>query len=255
MLRAWDWKATQQREPGRRSGPTGETRHQCGVGGDEEGWATIEYSLCPSMHACLPASREQSFPAYPLFPTPYTPGRKPPAILVDWPHHLREDNHHSSFPQPSLPAHRKSPTPAEQARPAPPALGKSSTSQEHQGKPCPAMQSAPSPQCVPASVAHLQEELHSHRASRLALPAIWKPRESPASHREPTSTTVSSCQPCRSLGSTLRLRVSQLAPPVLGKCSTPAEQAGQHHPPSGRTQRPRSTRATSPAWPWEMHLH
>ena len=28
--------------------------------GEEEGWATIEYSMCPREHACLPASRKQS---------------------------------------------------------------------------------------------------------------------------------------------------------------------------------------------------
>ena len=83
--------------------------------GEEEGQATIEYSLHTSMCTCLPASREQSFPAHPPSPIPHTLGQKLPAILVDKPHHPWEANYHHGFPWPSLPAHRKGPTPSEQA--------------------------------------------------------------------------------------------------------------------------------------------
>ena len=82
--------------------------------GKKEGWVTIEYSLSPSMHACLPASREESFPAHPPSLTPHIPGQKLPAIPADWPHHLQEANHHCSFPKHGLPTHRKCLNPAEQ---------------------------------------------------------------------------------------------------------------------------------------------
>ena len=50
--------------------------------GEEKG-GTIEYSFCPRERACLPASREKSFPVHPPSPTPHAPGQKLPAILED----------------------------------------------------------------------------------------------------------------------------------------------------------------------------
>lgn len=62
MLRAGEWKATT-------TTGTWEKVWTCRrdkmplLGRGEEGQAAIEYYLCPSMHACLPASREQSVPS------------------------------------------------------------------------------------------------------------------------------------------------------------------------------------------------
>ena len=41
----------EQREPGRRFGPTGKARQNCWGGQEEDGWTTIGNSLCPSVHA------------------------------------------------------------------------------------------------------------------------------------------------------------------------------------------------------------
>ena len=114
MLRAGEWKATTE---GTREKIWTHRRDKVPVvgRGEEERWASMEYILCPSMCACLPASREKSFPDHPLFPSPCMPGQKPPAILVDWLHHLCEANHHRSFPWPGLPIHRKCPIPVRQA--------------------------------------------------------------------------------------------------------------------------------------------
>ena len=83
--------------------------------GEEEAQATIEYPLHPSMTACPPAGREQSFPVHLPSPILHAPGQKPPAITTDWPHHPQEAIHHHGIPGRSLPTHRKHSTPTEQA--------------------------------------------------------------------------------------------------------------------------------------------
>ena len=83
--------------------------------GEKEGRAAIEHSLHPSGCACPQASREQSFPAHHPSPPQRKPGRKSSAIPVDWPHHPLEAHPLPGRPQPSLPRHRKCPTPREQA--------------------------------------------------------------------------------------------------------------------------------------------
>ena len=72
--------------------------------GEEEGWATIKYSLCPSKHTCPTASWEQCFPVQLPSPTPRMPDLRAPAILEGWPHHLQEANHLQGFPRPGLAA-------------------------------------------------------------------------------------------------------------------------------------------------------
>ena len=84
------------------------------LGRGEEGWATIEYSLCPSERTCPPASKEQCFPVHPPSPTLHAPDLRPPAILEDWPHQSWEANHLPGFLQPGLPALWKGYTPMDQ---------------------------------------------------------------------------------------------------------------------------------------------
>ena len=135
--------------------------------GEEEGRAAIEYSLSPSKHACLPASREQCFPVHP--PSPYStsmPDLRPPAIPEGWPHHLRESDHLRSFPYPGY-------TPMEQHA-APPAPWKSPTAQKHHSKLCLAMGSLHSLQCIPASPTCPWEVLLCFRVTLLALPTLEK---------------------------------------------------------------------------------
>ena len=72
---------------------------------EEEGWATIEYSLHHREHTCPPASRKQCFPVHPPSPYPmHRPDPRLPAIPEGWPHHLHEANHLRGFPCPGLPA-------------------------------------------------------------------------------------------------------------------------------------------------------
>ena len=83
--------------------------------GEEEGQATIEYSLCPSLGAFPPASREQRFPAHP-------PSLHPLCVWLEATCHPRglASPPLGSHPPPSLsldnlPTHRKCPTLVEQA--------------------------------------------------------------------------------------------------------------------------------------------
>ena len=67
-LRAWEWKAMTE---GIQENVWTCCRDKAPLleRGEEEGWASIENSLCPSMHAYLPTSRNQSVPsASPLPP-------------------------------------------------------------------------------------------------------------------------------------------------------------------------------------------
>ena len=105
-LRAGEWKATTE---GTWEKVWTHRRDKVPVlgRGEEEGRATVEYSLRPREHTCLPASREQCFPVHAPSPTPSVPDLKLPAILEDWPHHSQEGNHFPGFPQPDLPALRR----------------------------------------------------------------------------------------------------------------------------------------------------
>ena len=57
MLRAREWKATKDRTWGKVWACRRDKVPVLGRG-EEEGRTAIEYSLCPSMHTCQPASRE-----------------------------------------------------------------------------------------------------------------------------------------------------------------------------------------------------
>ena len=99
MLRAGEWKATTE---GTWEKIWTLRRDKALVLGreKEEGKATIEYSLHPSNHTCLPASREHCFPVHPPSPTPCVPDLKLPAIPEGWPHHLWEAIDLRGFPWP-----------------------------------------------------------------------------------------------------------------------------------------------------------
>ena len=157
--------------------------------GEEEGWAAIEYSLCPSEHTCLPASREQCFPVHPP-PTPHAPDLRPPAIPEDWPHCSWEANHLQGFPWPGLSTLWRCCTPAEQlpstAHPlgqihgpeapgqALPGQGKSASTTVWSCQSCLPWGSAPLPLSDPVSLSHPQEVLHSCRGSHPTLPTPAK---------------------------------------------------------------------------------
>ena len=105
MLRAGGWKATSE--------GTQEKSWVCRrdkvpvLGrGEEEGWATIEYSAHHSELTCLPAIRNLYFPVHPLSPYPVCTCQdlRLPAILEGWPHHLQEADHCRGFPCPGMPA-------------------------------------------------------------------------------------------------------------------------------------------------------
>ena len=67
--------------------------------GEDEGWDTIEYSLCNSEHAGAPPSREKCLAVH--HPSPYTthvPDLRFLAILEDWPQHSWKDDHLGAFP-------------------------------------------------------------------------------------------------------------------------------------------------------------
>ena len=141
MLKAGEWRATTKGTWGKNWTCRRDKAPVLGRG-EEEGQATIEYSLHPSKSACPPASREQCFPVHAPSPTPCVPDLRLPAIPEGWPHHSQEANHLRGFPWPGLPTLWSGYTPAEQ-RPAPPNPWKSSTAQKHWGKPCPATESLP----------------------------------------------------------------------------------------------------------------
>ena len=102
MLRAGEWEATTE---GTWEKVWTHQRDKALVlgRGEEEALTTIEYPLHPSECICSPASREQCFPVHPPSPTPHAPDLRPPAILEDWRHHLREANHLRGFPWSGLP--------------------------------------------------------------------------------------------------------------------------------------------------------
>ena len=64
MLRAGEWKAATK---GTQEKVWTHRRDKVPVlgRGEEEGQATTQYTLCPSMSVCPPTSREQNFPAHP----------------------------------------------------------------------------------------------------------------------------------------------------------------------------------------------
>ena len=106
--------------------------------GEEEGWATIEYSLHHSEHACPPATREQSFLGH------------PPSLL------------HMRLARSLLPSGQTGLT----------TCGKPTTTTAFPGLACPHTRSAPILQSKPPSTAHPQEELCSPGAPGQALPAM-----------------------------------------------------------------------------------
>ena len=103
-LRAGEWKATTE---GTWEKSWTHRRNKAPVLGrrEEEGWATIEYSLHHREHTCPPASRKQCFPVHPPSPYPmHRPDPRLPAIPEGGPHHVHEANHLRGFPCPGLPA-------------------------------------------------------------------------------------------------------------------------------------------------------
>ena len=83
--------------------------------GEEEGWATIEYSPHHSELTCPPAIRKLYFPMHPPFPLPcvHALDLRLPAIPEGWPHHFQEADHCRGFPCPGLPAFWRGYTPTE----------------------------------------------------------------------------------------------------------------------------------------------
>ena len=129
MLRAGGWKATSE-ETWEKSWICRRDKAPVLGRGEEERWATIEYSPHHSELTCPPLSESC---ASQFVPHPLLCGRSPdlrlPAIPEGWPHHLQETDHCRGYPCLGLPALWRCYTPAEQ-HPAPSAPGKRPTDQK-----------------------------------------------------------------------------------------------------------------------------
>ena len=251
-----------------------------------------EYSLCPSMHTCPPASREQSIPSL------HVPGHKLSAIQGGLA--PRPMGSQACLPTGSAPLPRctlESPSQHWEVHlhhsvhlPAPPALHKHPTAMERSGQPaCPwevprcsgkprlAMGSAPPQQCAPASPTHPREAPQCCGVTWPALPALRKCPTAPVHPGKPHPHSGSTPPPLRDLtspaylwevpcchratgqtrpplGSSPPPRSDLASPPGCGKCTTTSAHTRQPHLPSGSTPLPLRTQAR-PFWTQVVHLH
>lgn len=220
----------------------------------EEGCATIEYSFHPSVHACLPPSREQNFPS--TSPLLHPACAWPEAACHLW---LTDPTTHgkamttTAFPGQACPPMGSAPLPwCALANPSPhqevhhhcgkkmsalPTLGKcpnaveevASTacpwdaicSAEHQGKPCPATGNASPSWRTPASPACPQEACRCRGVTRQTPPALGKCSAATACPRKPQPAVGNAHLPALPpSGSEPLLQSDWLGLPTFGKCLT-----------------------------------
>ena len=135
VLRAGDWKATREGTQEKVWACRRDIAPLLGRG-EQDVWATREYSLLHSIFTCTTASRAQrAFPAHPPLPPRACPGRSHIPSAVDWAHYPWEGNH---------------------------LLGGPPTG------------SAPLPWCTPATSSPSQEVHHHNSRNRSALPTLGK---------------------------------------------------------------------------------
>ena len=252
MLRAGEWKATKK-------GTLEVWNHRRDMAPllgrvEEKRPATIEYSLCPSICACPPASREQSIPS--ASPQLHPARTRPeaacqlrrigptswgkPTIAPAFPgqaYRTQEEPCCGAFPT-SPSQHQEVPHWSEVTRPVLSAIGKCLIATVHPGKSHPATSSAPPMGSNLTSPACPWEVPHCCCVPRQAPPTLGKHPNAPeqsTQHHQPWRRAASPTLTWKVL---LCLRTRWLDPPTLGKCSSAQERQSKPCLATGRAAPP-----------------